>query len=265
MIRAIIVILADHRDSAVRANVSRAAGAATSNITPPLGSPIVGGFTPFPATHIHDELHARCLVMDDGKTKLVLVVCDLLGIDRQVSDEARDLIQQDLRIPKDNVLISATHTHSAASALGKDARIISGTMDEYQRFVARRIVDGVKRAHNLLRPAQIGWGQVEAPEHVFNRRWHMKPGAIPPNPFGGTDRVRMNPPAGSPDLREPAGPTDPEIPFIQPCANRLPSAGDGGVRGESRSPSSRPTRSTTSAASARATSPPTISACTATP
>lgn len=190
------------------------AGAATSNITPPLGSPIVGGFVPFPATHVHDELHARCLVLDDGKTKLVLVVCDLLGIDRLVSDEARDLIHKDLGIPIENVLISATHTHSAASALGKDARLISDSMDEYQRFVARRIVDGVKRAHNLLRPAQIAIGSAEAPEHVFNRRWHMKPGTIPANPFGGMDKVKMNPPAGSPDLLDPAGPTDPVIPFI---------------------------------------------------
>ena len=190
------------------------AGAATSNITPPLGSPIIGGFVPFPATHVHDELHARCLVLDDGNTKLVFVVCDLLGIDRQISDEARGIIQQDLGIPKDNVLISATHTHSAASALGKDARIVSDTMDEYQRFVARRIVDGVKRAHNLLRPAQIAWGQAEAPQHVFNRRWTMKPGTIPLNPFGGSDKVKMNPPAGSADLLDPAGPTDPVIPLI---------------------------------------------------
>src|ERR1041385_5203205 len=190
------------------------AGAAASNITPPLGNPIVGGFVPFPATHVHDELHARCLVLDDGKTKLVFVVCDLLGIDRLVSDEARALIQQDLGIPKDNVLISATHTHSACSALGKDARIVSDTMDEYQRFVSRRIVDGVKRAHNLLRPAQIGFGAAQAPEHVFNRRWHMKPGSIPTNPLGGMDMVKMNPPPGSPDLLEPAGPTDPTIPFI---------------------------------------------------
>src|SRR5262245_46432995 len=137
------------------------AGAATSNITPPLGNAIVGGFAPFPSTHIHDELHARCLVLDDGPTKLVIVVCDLLGIDRQVSDEARALIHQDLAIPPDSVLISATHTHSASSALGKDARIVGQTMDDYQRFVARRIVDGVKRAHNLLRPAQIAWGKTE--------------------------------------------------------------------------------------------------------
>jgi len=190
------------------------AGAASSNITPPLGSPIVGGFVPFPATHVHDELHARCLVLDDGDTKLVFVVCDLLGLNRLVSDEARAIIQQDLGIPRENVLICATHTHSATSALGRDARILSDTMDEYQRFVARRIVDGVKRANNLLRPAQIAWGQAEAPEHVFNRRWHMKPGAIPLNPFGGADKVKMNPPAGSADLVEPAGPTDPAIPFI---------------------------------------------------
>src|SRR5687767_12192193 len=96
------------------------AGAATSNITPELGGDVVGGFLPFPATHIHDELHARCLVLDDGKTKLALVVCDLLGLHRTVSEEARRLIEKSTGIPPTHELISATHTHSAASALGKD-------------------------------------------------------------------------------------------------------------------------------------------------
>src|SRR6266850_1659984 len=70
------------------------AGAATSNITPPLGMNVVGGFAPSPSTHVHDELHARCLVLDDGKTRLALVVCDLLGLHRLVSDEARKLIAE---------------------------------------------------------------------------------------------------------------------------------------------------------------------------
>ena len=65
------------------------AGAATSNITPPIGAEVIGGFVPFPSKHVHDELHARCLVLDDGRTKLALVVCDLLGIHRVVSGEAR--------------------------------------------------------------------------------------------------------------------------------------------------------------------------------
>jgi neutral ceramidase len=190
------------------------AGAATSNITPPLGSPIIGGFSPFPSTHVHDELHARCLVLDDGTTKLALVVCDLLGLHRQVSDEARRLIEKQTGIPPGRVLISATHTHSAASALGKDRLKHEQELDDYQRFVAQRIADGVQCAANTLRPAEIGFGTAEAPEHVFNRRWFMQPGTVPENPFGTLDLVKMNPPAGSPNLTDPAGPTDPTVSFI---------------------------------------------------
>jgi len=39
-------------------------GAATSNITPPLGTLRVGSFAPFPIAHVNDELHARCFVLD---------------------------------------------------------------------------------------------------------------------------------------------------------------------------------------------------------
>ena len=72
----------------------------------------------------------------------------------------------------------------------------------------------MQRAVNNLRPAEIAFGTAEAPEHVFNRRWFMKPGTMPENPFGATDLVKMNPPAGSPNLIEPAGPTDPTISFL---------------------------------------------------
>jgi hypothetical protein len=49
---------------------------------------------------------------------------------------------------------------------------------------------------------------------VFNRRWYLKPGTMPLNPFGELDQVKMNPGAGSPNLVEPAGPTDPTISFL---------------------------------------------------
>lgn len=190
------------------------AAAATSNITPPLGKDIIGGFRPFASKHVHDELHARCLVLDDGNHRLALVVCDLLGIHRGVSDEARKLIRENTGIPPERVLISATHTHSASSALGQDRFKHEQPLDEYQQFVARRIADAAACAINRLRPAEIGFGTAEAPEHVFNRRWHMKPGTVPLNPFGEVDQVKMNPPAGSPNLVEPAGPTDPTISFL---------------------------------------------------
>lgn len=193
------------------------AGAATSNITPPLGGEVVGGFLPFPATHIHDELHARCLVLDDGQKRLALVVCDLLGLHRSVAVEARRLIEESTGIPAAHVLVSGTHTHSAVSALGDAPRPYASdvALNDYQKFVAKRIADGVKRAANLLRPAEIAFGTVEVPEHVFNRRWFMKPGTVPVTPFGGTtDKVKMNPPSGSADLVEPAGPIDPVVSIL---------------------------------------------------
>ena len=191
------------------------AGAATSNITPEIGLDIIGGFSPIPSTHIHDELHARCLVLDDGKTKLALVVCDLLGLSRSLSLEARRQIQVATGIPPENVMISGTHTHSAVSALGERWYNSDQELNDYQKFIAHRISDGVRRAVNQLRPAQVGFGSVEVPEHVFNRRWFMKEGsAALVSPFGKVDKVRMNPPGGSPDLIEPAGPTDPTVSFI---------------------------------------------------
>ncbi|MDA1212441.1 MAG: neutral/alkaline non-lysosomal ceramidase N-terminal domain-containing protein, partial [Planctomycetota bacterium] len=184
------------------------AGAATANITPNLGGEIIGGFKPFPSTYIHDQLHARCLVLDNGHKRIAIVICDLLGIHRSVSDEARRMIQDETGISLENVLISGTHTHSAVSALGERFQEYQD-LNDYQKFVARRIADGVRCAIEMLRPAEIAFGSVDVPEHVNNRRWFMRPGTMPPNPFGKIDLVKMNPPSGSENLTEPAGPIDP--------------------------------------------------------
>jgi len=78
-----------HVLSAAQAQPVFKAGAATSNITPPLGMEIVGNFAPRPiANHVHDELHVRCLVLDDGTTKLALAVADTISLGRDVWDEA---------------------------------------------------------------------------------------------------------------------------------------------------------------------------------
>lgn len=193
------------------------AGAAQGNITPPLGEAIIGGFRPFPATHVHDDLWVRCLVLDNGEARVAFAVCDLLGVSRGVSDEARRLAQEATGIPASHILVSATHTHSAASALGTRfaTQAEQAVLDAYQQTVARRIADTLRCAANNLAPARIGWATASEPRHVFNRRWFMKPGTLPVNPFGNTnDVVKMNPPRGSADLVKPAGPTDPEICLI---------------------------------------------------
>src|SRR5262245_46467790 len=89
------------------------AGAATSNITPWLGLSINGNMHDAKAAHIHDELHARCLVLDDGKNRIAIVVCDNCLIPREIFDEAKRFIAQQTGLAADHVLMSSTHTHSA--------------------------------------------------------------------------------------------------------------------------------------------------------
>jgi hypothetical protein len=209
-----IVLLAGSAAAQEQPGRRLSAGAAMSNITPPLGESIVGNWTPVPATHVHDELYARCLVLDDGETRLAIVVADNLGIPRRVADEAKRLAQKHTGIPADRILIASTHTHSATTARGSERETAAEPLDPYQAFLAARIADGIRRAVNNLEPARAGWGSGSLPQQVFNRRWFMKPGTRLDNPFGGTDKVLMNPRVGSPDLLKPAGPTDPQIGFL---------------------------------------------------
>ncbi|MBI1313362.1 hypothetical protein GC176_18880 [bacterium] len=193
------------------------AGAFAIDITPtkfPISSN--GNMTDHQATGAHDPLHARCLVLDDGTTKLAIVVCDSCMIPREIFDAARQQAEKTTGIPASNILCSATHTHSAVTVTGV---FQSEPEVEYRRFLTAQIAAGIAQAHSQLEPAKIGWGSANDPSQVFNRRWFMKPGYDLADPLDmGKDRVRMNPPRGSDLLDKPSGPIDPEIGFVSVVA-----------------------------------------------
>jgi len=188
------------------------AGAAKSNITPPLGVSVPGEMFDRKATHIHDELHARSLVLDNEEERLAIVECDVIALDQSTVFRAKQLIQDHTAIPPDHVVIAATHTHEGGptvSVFHSDAEA------KYLDWLAVRMSDSVRRAVNNLRPARIGWGLGREDRVVFHRRYFMKSGTMPPNPWGGTsDTVQMNPGYENPNVVKPAGPTDPGLPIV---------------------------------------------------
>lgn len=187
------------------------AGVATSNITPKIGTSINGNFQDASIKNIHDETHAKSIVLDDGHTRLAIVVSDLCMVSREVLDAAKKRASQFTAIPVENMMMSATHTHSGGTACS----VFQSDPDpDYLTFLTERIADAVIRANENLVPARIGWGVGHEPDQVFNRRWKMKAGTKLTNPFGMQDQVKMNPGIGNPDLVAPAGPTDPELPLI---------------------------------------------------
>ncbi len=186
------------------------AGAAAVDITPklfPLNMP--GGFSANMAESAHDPLHTRALVLDDGTTALAMVVVDNLGAGPDVLDEAKEIASKQTGIPVEKMLVSSTHSHSAAPLNTR-----SEPAAAYRKLFVEGVADSIIKAHAALRPAAVGSAVHPLAEEVFNRRWYLKHGTMSLNPYGKMDKVKMNPGTSPEVLDHPAGPTDPDISII---------------------------------------------------
>ena len=186
------------------------AGAAAVDITPeefPMNMP--GGFNANMAQKAHDPFHARALVLSDGRTQLALMVVDNLGAGPDVLDEVKAAASAKTGIPVEKMLISSTHTHSGPS-LNTRSEMASRY---YQKFV-HGASEAIIQAHAARQPAQVGMAAHPLPEEVFNRRWYVKEGKMPLNPFGRLDKVKTNPGTSPEVIERPAGPTDPDITIL---------------------------------------------------
>jgi putative membrane-bound dehydrogenase-like protein len=186
------------------------AGAFAIDITPTNYPVIVNAmFFERTATNAHDRLHARCLVLDDGTNRIAIAVVDTCMMPRDLIDEAKERASEATGIPTDRMLISATHTHSAPSAMGC---LGSRADTNYARFLPGRIAEGIARAAKNLAPARVGWAVAQDYEHTHCRRWIRRPDRIEVDPFGErTVRANMHPGHESKDAIGPAGPVDPDL------------------------------------------------------
>ncbi|GEP41780.1 neutral/alkaline non-lysosomal ceramidase N-terminal domain-containing protein [Brevifollis gellanilyticus] len=186
------------------------AGAAAVDITPtqfPMNMP--GGFSANMAEKAHDPFHARALVLDDGKTTLAMVVVDNLGAGPDVLNEAKAIAAEKTGMSADKMLISSTHTHSGPSLNTRSEPAAA----YYKKFV-EGVAGSIIQAHAALKPASVGMAAHPLPDEVFNRRWYLKEGKMPLNPYGRFDRVKTNPGTDPNVIDHPAGPTDPDITVI---------------------------------------------------
>ena len=213
MIILIAVLIPFNLNAAEGAVNSLQAGAAKVNINPrnyPVS--MTGSFQDRQAMSAHDPLHARALVLKDGKTSIAFVVCDICLISRDIFDAAKKQASVKTGIPISNMLTSATHTHTAPTSVPLAQ---CNPHPEYVQFLTESIAQAIVNAHKRLEPAQVAWAVVAEPAEVNNRRWYVKPEAIRLNPFGTkSDKVSTNPPRGSDVLIKPAGPIDPEISIL---------------------------------------------------
>lgn len=189
------------------------AGAALVDISPTNFPVIVNAmFTERTATQTVDRLHVRALVLDDGTNRIAIAVVDTCMMERALIDRAKRAASDATGIPLHRMLVSATHTHSAPSAMG----CLGSRQDtNYAAFLPGKIAEAIVKANAALQPAQVGWTAFDDWDHTFNRRWIRRPDRLIEDPFGQRNvRAHMHPGHESPDAIGPSGPVDPAVTIL---------------------------------------------------
>jgi hypothetical protein len=130
------------------------AGIAARNVTPDRFLPVSGGAGPSrPTNKKEGELVVRALVLDDGTVRIAIASADFLGFPGVLCNKVRAAVKG---IPPENILIGATHTHSAPDCYafpdgkgGTDADLA------YVESVCSRMADAINEAVAKLAPARL--------------------------------------------------------------------------------------------------------------
>ena len=165
------------------------AGAAAVDVSPTVfPARVNGGFLEAQAKSVLDPLNARCLVLDDGTTRLAIVVVDSCMVPREVLDQAKVIASKRTGILADRMLISATHTHSAPAAMGA---LGCRADTAYVASLPEKIAECVALAAADLRPARIGWASVDDAEDTHCRRAGFEGPTNPSSTPSGDPRLGL--------------------------------------------------------------------------
>jgi len=123
-------------------------------ITPDPLLPVSGGVgKPSPVTENKGDLYVRSLVFEKGTSRIAIVNIDNLGWPAVLGDKSRKLIKD---ISPENVIIGATHTHSAPDAYAfPDQNGKIGADLEYLEWCTKQIAEVVNEAVRNLEPAAL--------------------------------------------------------------------------------------------------------------
>ncbi len=189
------------------------AGAAITDVTPKQLPVLVnGGMTSRSVDKIKTPVSARSLAFSDGKEKLVLVVVDSCMLSRDLLDQAKAIAAEKAGIPREHLLISATHTHTAPASMG----CLGTDLDPvYSVYLTKKLVEAILAPLQNLQPARIGWGEIDAGDSTALRRWVIHPKFLREDPFGNrTVRANMHAATNRDHVTGPSGPEDPLLSVI---------------------------------------------------
>jgi len=178
-------------------------GFAKRDITPLAGC-ILAGNGDFVSEGVHDSLYARAVVFDNGKQRVAMVSCDLLGLNSDFSAAVAGELGEE---QWSGVLITCTHTHNGPCTRFFRTSHLALRDESYFDRLLREVVGAIREAHMGCRPAVMKFARGLSCEN-FNRRLVTPDGRAH---FYNPPTLRENPSLAALD----GGVTDPELTAIQ--------------------------------------------------
>jgi len=140
--------------AAISAQGTLRVGASRVDITPPADPA-----HPPSGKYAHEKLYVRAIVLDNGSTRAALIGADQGGLSEVIWQAASKQVASELNCPVENIVMSATHTHSGWGPGGfPGMRGLRPDPNEPPPPIVGQIVDAVRQAKANLQPARVGFG-----------------------------------------------------------------------------------------------------------
>jgi Neutral/alkaline non-lysosomal ceramidase, N-terminal len=151
------------------------AGFGRTDVTPELGVRLGGyGVEERPAEEILDHLHATAMVLQQGELLVAVINLDWICIEEDIVERIRIGVNSGTAIPKENITVCATHSHSVPNTLnfwGWGER-----ENEYINAVLPEIIKSVEIAFENLEEVETGFATTESLTGVNRRSIHVDGG-----------------------------------------------------------------------------------------
>ncbi|MCG3148667.1 MAG: hypothetical protein PCFJNLEI_02112 [Verrucomicrobiae bacterium] len=163
------------------------AGFAKSNITPPLGTPMIGWGQRDAAggcTVIHDPLFVRALYLNQRTEEVLILAFDLIFIGRRDADRFKGVLGRELHLLPHQILLNASHTHAGPRSWNFFRGLTKPADEVYLEKVQAAVVQAARTAKANARPATLtaGTGTTRIP--ISRRRLIKGRMQSAPNPAG---------------------------------------------------------------------------------
>jgi len=143
------------------------AGASAVDVSPekPEGA-YLAGYTQRQAAGLNDPVTARCLLLDDGDTRLAIVTLDLIGVFFDDAVRMAQAASQEIAVPAKHIMIHSIHTHSAPDTMG----LWGGTSRKYMKRISAGVTQCLAEASGRMAPAKAYFASGEIEGRNINRR-----------------------------------------------------------------------------------------------